>query len=543
MHLRTLGLTTAALLLSTATFAQEVGTGPNGETLAEEQTFSYRLLDQFPTLDPQLNEETAGFHVIRQLFEGLLAQDENGDLIPGVAESWEASEENTVWTFTLREDAQWSNGDPVTAQDFVYAWQRAADPETASPYGWYVELTNIVGAAEVLAGEAEPSTMGVEAVDDRTLRVTLTQPTPYFPAMTTYATLFPAHQPTIEEHGADWTSPENMVGNGAYMLDEIVLNEFFRYVKSPTYWDAENVTIEEVTGYVINDANQALTRWRAGEFDMMDDLPTGQFPALQAELPDEAFSVPRLCSYYYAYNFTESGDPALQDQRVRKALSLAIDRDVIVDQVLKGGQSAAYNFAHAATAGFEMPDIPEASMTQAERDDMAVQLMEEARADGVELDGPLQLIYNTSEAHQQIATVVSQMWRQKLGVETELANYEWQTYLDIRGNQNFDVARSAWCGDYNEASTFLDLLTTPHGANDGKFSNAELDELMAASKTSDDPNAEYTQVEQIIADEAAIAPIYHYANTFVLDSAVKGFPLNNVENNWYVKDFYRIAEE
>ena len=528
-----------AVTIATAAPVQAAGTHPvTGEALSDDQTFTYRLLDQFPTLDPQLNEDTSGFHVIRDLFEGLLSQDANGDLVPGVATHYAASDGNTTYTFTLREDARWSNGDPVTAHDFVHAWRRAVDPATASPYGWYLKLTEMVNAGDILAGNKPPSELGVRAVDDYTLEVKLNTPLPYFPAMTTYATLFPAHRATIEAHGADWTAPGNMVSNGAYMLEQVVLNEYHTRVKNPMYWDADNVIIEKVTGLVINDVNQALTRYRAGELDHLEPVPPGQYPALKKELPDEAASVPRLCSYYYAFNHTGSGNPALRDVRVRKALGMAIDRDVIVEQVLKGGQWPAYNFTHLKTAGFAMPDIAYGKLTQAERDAEAVGLMKDAGVEGLTLT----LIYNTSESHKQIATVISQMWKQKLGVGTELANFEWKTYLDIRGNQEFDMARSAWCGDYNEASTFLDLLTTAHGANDGKYSNPKVDELMRASKTAEDPRAIYSEVEQILAEDMAIVPIYHYANTFLLSADIRGWPYDNVENNWYSKNLYRVAD-
>ncbi len=534
--------TAAAALLASGALAMD--THPvTGEKLAEVQELTYRLLDQFPTLDPQLNEETAGFHVIRDIFEGLTAQDENGDLIPGVATDWSSPDGNQTWVFNLRTDAKWSNGDPVTAQDFVYGWRRAADPATGSPYAWYVELTQIVNAAEIIAGDAAPDTLGVTALDDHTLEVKLTTPLPYFPKMTTYATLFPAPQSVIEAHGSEWTQPGNIVSNGAYVLDELVLNEFHTRVKNPMYWDADNVILEKVTGVIINDANNALTRYFAGEIDYMDDLPPGQFPNLKAEYPDEAFSVPRLCSYYYALNHTDTGNPALDDERVREALSYAIDREVIVDKVLKGGQWPAYNFAHRATAGFEMPTIDYANWSQADRDARAKELMAEAGfgTGGEPLE--LKLIYNTSESHKAIATVVSQMWKQKLGVTTTMENFEWKTYLEIRGNQEFDVGRSAWCGDYNEASTFLDLVTTTHGANDGKYSNARVDELMSKSKTSEiDPQAAYTEVEQILADEMGLIPIYHYTQAFMKKPNVKGWPLNNVENNWYSKNHYIVAE-
>lgn len=543
MTVRHLFATTAAALILSAAPLLAAGTHPEtGEALSDNQTFTYRLLDQFPTIDPQLIEETAGNHVGRQVYEALIIQDENGELVPGVATSWEASEGNTVWTFSLREDAKWSNGDPVTANDFVYAWRRAADPATASPYAWYVEITSITNAAAIIAGEAEPDTLGVEALDDYTLKVTLETPLPYFPAMTTYSTLYPAHQATIEAHGSDWTKPENFVGNGAYVLKELVLNEYFTLEKSPTYWDADNTIIEEVTGIVINDVNTALTRYKAGELDKLEPLPPGQYPALLEEMPDQAHSVPRLCNYYYAFNMTDTGNPALQDVRVREAMAYAIDRDIIVDQVLKGGQAPAYNFTHWATAGFEKPTIDYSTWTQEERDAKAVELITEA---GYGVGGEpleLQLIYNTSESHKAIATVMAQMWKQKLGVDVVMENMEWQTYLEVRGEQKFDVARSAWCGDYNEASTFLDLMTTTHGANDGKYSNSKVDELMAGSKTSLDPQAAYTEVEQILAEEMAVIPVYHYANTFLLDATMKNFPMNNVENNWYVKNFYRVAE-
>ena len=530
--------TTTVAAIALATTALAAGTHPEtGEALSDNQTFNYNMLDQFPSLDPQLIEETIGSAISRDLFEGLLIQDADGNLIPGVAESYEASNGNKTYTFKLR-DSKWSNGEPVTANDFVYAWQRAVNPETASPYGWYMELTSIVNAAEILAGDMDPSELGVSALDDNTLEVHLTKPLPYFPAMTTYATMMPVPQATVEEFGVKWTDPANIVSNGAYVLTEMVLNEYVTREKNPMYWDADSVIIEKTTGYVINDVNQALTRYKAGEIDHLEPLPPGQYPALKEEMPDEASSVPRLCSYYYAFNLRPDAKPEIQDPRVRRALTLAIDRDVIVNQILKGGQWPAYNFAHLKTAGFEMPEIDFAGMTQAERDAEAKKLMEES---GVK-DLVLKLIYNTSESHKQIATIVSQMWKQKLGVSTTLENMEWKTYLNVRRDGQFDVARSAWCADYNEASTFLDLLTTPHGSNDGKFSNAEYDELMAASKTSDNPNEMYTKAEQIVADESAIAPIYHYANAFLLSSDIKGWPYNNAENNWYSKDFYRVAE-
>ena len=515
------------------------GTHPTtGEKLAEDQSFQFRVSAQFPTIDPQLIEETVGGHVARQLFEGLTTQNADGTLRPGVATEW-SSPDNKVWTFKLRQDAKWSNGDPVTANDFVWAWQRAADPATASEYAWYVELSQIENAASVIAGDITPDKLGVTALDDHTLQVTLAQPLPYFPQMTVHYTFMPSHRPTVDAHGSDWTKPENIVSNGAYVLTDMAINEFLRMAPNPNYWDAGSLIIKDITGYVINESTTALTRFKAGEFDMMDDLPPGSYPRLEAESPDETHSVPRLCSYYYTVNQSENGHPALQDPRVRKALSYAINRQVITDQVLKAGQSPAFSFTHWATAGFDMPAIDYAAWEQKDRMAKAVALMAEA---GFGPDNPIEidLIYNTSESHKQIATVVTQMWK-PLGIKVNLSNFEWQSYLEIRGNQKFDVARSAWCGDYNEASTFLDLLTSNNSNNDGKYVSAEVDKLMADSVTMSDPQPAYSQVEKILADDMAIIPIYHYTQNFVLDEAIRNWPMTNVENNWYIKDIYRAA--
>ncbi|MGL5008358.1 MAG: peptide ABC transporter substrate-binding protein [Paracoccaceae bacterium] len=541
MTIRTVLATTVAICAIATGLAFAEGTHPvTGEALSDDQTYTYRDLDSLPTIDPQLVEDNAGHDVSRQLFEGLMNQDEKGGLVPGVAESYTVSEDNKTYTFILRKDAKWSNGDPVVAGDFVYAWQRAADPATASNYAWYLELATIKNAAEIIAGEMTPDQLGVKAVDDYTLEVQLNESTPFFAEMTTFATLFPAHRATIEEFGADWTKPGNMVSNGAYMLSEMIPAEKLVAVRNPNYWDNANTIIETVTSLVINDENLALTRYQAGELDKTD-IPIGQYPDLEASNPDEATSVPNLCTYYYTVNLTESGNPALQDVRVRQALSYMLDRDVFVNAVLKGGQYPAYNLTHQYTAGFTLPEIDYATWTQADRDAKALELMTAA---GFGPDNPLELtlIYNTSDAHKALATVVAQMAKQKLGVNITLANYEWKTYLEVRGQQQFDLARYAWCGDYNEASTFLNIMTTGNEANDGRWSNAEYDALMAEAKTMADPSANYTKAEQIMAAEMPILPLYQYTSNFMLDASIKGYPYDNVQNNWYAKDMYRVAE-
>ncbi len=358
--------------------------------------------------------------------------------------------------------------------------------------------------------------------------------------MTTHATVFPTHQATIEKHGDQWTRPENMVSNGAYKLTEWVLKERTTRERNEMYWNNEATILDKVVTLVINEENVAFTRFQAGELDWTQ-VPSGQYPRLKKEMPDETFSVPRLCNYYYTFNLSESGPEAFKDVRVRKALSYAVDRNVIVENVLQAGQYPAYTFTPGATAGFDVPDVDFAGMTQADRDAKAKELLAEA---GYGADNPLKfdMLYNTSEGHKKIATAIAAMWKQKLGVEAVLANMEWKTFLETRGNQDFQLARGAWCGDYNEASTFLDLVTSPSGYNDGKYSNSEVDELMVSAKTSDNPNANYTRVEQILAEEMPVIPVYHYTANLMLKKNLKGWPFGNVEQNWYSRNLYKVAE-
>jgi len=511
-----------------------------GEELADDQTFTYWHGDEHSSHDPQILEDTYGSNIARDLFEGLLSQDADGNLISGVAETWSANDSKDVYTFNLRKNAKWSNGDPVTAHDFVYAWQRAVDPATASPYSWFMEIMSIKNGAEAISGDVPPSDLGVKAIDDHTFQVELTASLPYFAAMTTHATTFPTHQATIEKHGSDWTKPANMVSNGAYVLTEHVINERLVRERNPMYWDNENTILEKVIVLVIPDENQGLTRYLAGELDQ-GPVPAGQYKKLKAQYPDQATSFPRLCNYYYTFNLSDSGIEAFQDVRIRKAMAYAIDRNVITEDVLQAGQTPAYTFTPGSTAGFDVPKVAFSKMTQAERDAMAVSLMEEA---GYGKDNPLSftMIYNTSESHKKIATVMAQMWKQKLSINATMENTEWKTFLDIRGKQDFEIARGAWCGDYNEASTFLDLLTTPSGYNDGKYSNAAVDQLMNEAKTSSDSSKLYTTVERIIAAEMPVIPIYHYAGVFMLNPQLKGWPYDNVEQNWYSRNFYKVAK-
>lgn len=526
----------ALMVAAPAAFAADV---PEGTKLSENQTYTFWLLDALTSIDPQINSTVDGSDVVRNLFEGLYNEDLKGDLVPGVALSHDVSEDKLTYTFHLRPEAKWSDGKPVAAQDFVYSWRRLADPATASEYAWYMELMQVKNASEITAGDVAPEELGVKAVDDHTLEVTLTTPLPYFPKMLVHGSTFPVRQDIVEKFGDDWTKVGNLVGNGAYTLTAHKHGEQIDMDKSETYWDTDKTVMTHLTGLVINDNSIGLTRYLAGELDRVQ-IPAGQYPRLSKEYPDQATSLPYACSYIYMMNLSDKGPEALKDVRVRKALSYAMNRDIIVDKVLQGGQKAAYNWAHWAISGFEMPDIDYASWTQEERLAKAKELLAEA---GYGPDNPLKLTinYNTDEGHKKIAIAAQQFYR-ALGIDLTLNNMEWKVHIEKMQNQDFDMARYAWCGDYNEASTFLDLFTSYSGHNNGKFVNEEYDALMKESKTAENPQPLYTQAEQILAAEMPVVPIYHYAKVDMISPDIKGLPLENLMQTWYGRELYRVAE-
>jgi len=529
----------SAILTSTTVLA--AGTHPtSGETLADDQTFTYSILDEHSSVDPQIVEDVSGADIVRDLFEGLMNQDADGNLIPGAASGFSTNDDKTVYTFTLRKDAKWSDGQRVTAGDFVYSWRRLADPKTGSPYSWFAEIMSIEGVGDVMSGDADPSTLGVTAIDNHTLEVRLTASLPYFAAMTTHGSTFPSPEWAIDEHGNEWTKPGNIVSNGAYVLTEHIPNERSVRERNSLYWNNSATILDKVVALVINDENTDLTRYLAGELDK-GAVPSGQYLRLKKEYPNQATSFPRLCNYYMTFNVSPSGPEAFKDQRVRQALSYAVDRSVITDKILQAGQIQAFTFTPGATAGFDVPEVEFGKMTQDERNHKAKHLLDDA---GYGADNPLKFdyLYNTSEGHKKIAIAVQQMWKQTLGVEVTLANMEWKTFLKTRGSQDFELARGAWCGDYNEASTFLDLLTSKSGYNDGKYNNTEVDDLMAEAKTLSDTSANYTRIEEILANDMPVIPIFHYAGVFMMKENLKGWPYGNVEQNWYSRNLYKVAE-
>ncbi|MFS2225722.1 peptide ABC transporter substrate-binding protein [Pantoea sp. B65] len=534
-------LTLSALLIASACSTAIAASVPAGARLAEKQEIVRHIKDEPASLDPVKAVGLPEIQVIRDLFEGLTNQDAQGNIVPGVALSWQSTD-NKTWIFTLRKDARWSNGEPVTADDFVYSWRRLVDPKNTSSFAWFADLAGIENAKAITSGAMPADKLGVTALDDYRLKVTLAKPVPYFVSLTANFALYPTPQKVIEKLGNDWTKAGNMVGNGAYQLQDRVVNEKLVLVRNSHYWDNPHTVLNKVTFVPINEESSATKRYRAGDIDITESFPKNLYQLLKKEIPQEVYTPDQLGTYYYAFN-TQQGPTA--DVRVRKALSWSIDRKIIAEKVLGTGEKPAWHFTPDVTAGFR----PKASILQQHsQEELNAQAKALLAAAGYGPSKPLDLtlLYNISENNQKVAIAVASMWKKNLGVNVKLQNQEWKTYIDSRNSGNFAVIRASWVGDYNEPSTFLSLLTSSHTGNIARFKDASYDNLL--EKASNESNAvarndDYNRAEQILADQVPIAPIYQYTNGRLIKPWVKGYPITNPEDVAYSREMYILQHD
>nr|WP_244590333.1 peptide ABC transporter substrate-binding protein [Xenorhabdus stockiae] len=525
------------LSLPLSVYAADV---PVGTQLDPHQELVRHLKDEPASLDPIKSFGLIEAQVLRDLLEGLVNQDADGKPVPGVAINWKTTD-NKTWIFTLRQDARWSNGDKVTASDFVYSWQRLVNPKNASSFSWFAALAGIQNAQKIIDGKLPPEKLGVEALDAYTVKVTLDRPVPYFPNMTTHFSLYPVNKQNVEKYGNDWTKVGHLVGNGAFMLTGRVVNEKIVLSPNPYYWDHKKTVLKKVTFVPINQESHAVNRYLAGDLDITESFPKNMYHKLLHDIPGEVFTPDQLGTYYYAFNTQRA---PTNDIRVRQALAMTINKNLVAEKILGTGEKPAWHFTPDVTAGFHPEKSQQQIITQQERDRRARLLLKEA---GYGPDNPLKLslLYNNLENNQRIAIAVSSEWKKKLGVEVKLVNQEWKTYVDNRNTGNFDVVRASWTGDYNEPSSFLSLLTSTHSGNLAKFHNPAYDALLKeASLETDDAarNRDYNQAEKMIEEQAPIVPIYQYTNGRLIKKWLKGYPITNPEDVAYSHTMYIIKK-
>ncbi|MDY3305586.1 ABC transporter substrate-binding protein [Psychrobacter sanguinis] len=504
--------------------------------LADKQELVINNGAEPESLDPHKVSGVPESNILRQMFVGLTTTDPDGKTIPGMAESWESAD-NKVWTFKIR-DAKWSNGDPVTAEDFVYSFRRVVDPNTASPYASYLADDKVLNAQEVIDGKVKPDALGVKALDEKTLQVTLSEPVPYFPDTLIHTSVKPVPQKVVEKFGEKWTDPANIVVNGPYKISEWQVNDKIVLERNESYYDNANTTLEKITLLAIPSSTTDVARYQAGEIDITyNEVPPEQFASLKEQLGDQLQVSPMLCTYYYEFNTVK---PPFNDARVRRALALALDRNIISDKVVGQGQTPAYQLTPVATNGMQNNTPEWQSWDQAKRVEEAKKLLKEA---GYSESKPLkfELLYNTNDNHKKIAVAASSLWKQSLGfVDVSLINKEWKTYLDTRRNGNYQVARAGWCGDYNEPSTFLNIVKTGNSNNQGKYSSANFDSLMTqtlkAGVTPEQRAGIYKQAEAQLDADMPNINVYHYVSPRLIKPYVVGFSTKDPLDNWQAKD-------
>ena len=474
-------------------------------------------------LDPHLATGLSEYSVISALFEGLVAEDPV-DLhpVPGVAESWEVSPDGLVYTFHLRAGAKWSNGEPVTAQDFVDSWRRALSPALAAPNASMLYVVR--GAEDFNQGRlADFSRVGATAPDARTLRVTLTQPTPQFPAMLNQTVWFPVNLRSLaasgppDARGNPWAQPGRLVGNGPFVLKSWRPGQEIVVEKSPAYWDAARVRLQAIRFFPFDSVDAAERAFRAGQLHLTETLPIGKIDAYRRESPQLLRTDPVLDTYFFRLNARRA---PLNDERVRRALSLAIDRQLIVGKILRGGQQPATAFTPPGLPGYTPPAAVTTDFAEARR------LLAAAGFPGGQGLPPIDLLYNTSENHRAVCEAVQEMWRRELGLEVRLVNEELKAVLADRQAGHYQILLYDWQADYLDAASFLDVWRGDSGNNNTGWSSVDYDRLLAAAARTADPAARaalFQQAERLLLADAPIIPLYFNTHVFLLQPAVKNW--------------------
>lgn len=490
---------------------------PPGTQLAEKQEI-VRNNGSFPaSLDVHKVESNVELNIIHDFFDGLVYTDRKGKIEPRLAESWE-TQDNQTWLFHLRKGAKWSDGSPITAHDVVFSWRRLLDPTMGSPYGSYLGTAHVINADDILSGKKKAEELGVKALDDLTLEVKLDKPVAYFLQMLTHPILVPISERVVKKHGDKWTHPDTFVGSGAFKLAEWKVNENVIGVRNPNYWDDKNTVINKVTYLALTSEKSDLNRYLAGEIDITLTIPLDSFASLKKTLGDQVHIDPMLSTYYYAFNTKK---PPFNDVRVRKALSLAIDRDVIAGKIFGMGQLPAYDILPPNIGGITLTPPEYASWTQEQRIKKAKELLNEA---GFNEKNPLKfnLLYNTRESHKKLAIAVTAMWKKNLGVQANLQNQEWKVMLDNMHQNKFDVVRYAWTADYDSPMSFLGIFLTGSSHNIPLYENSDFDQLVIKAGETND-TAYYQKAMDIFNNDMPVIPIYYYVTNRMIKPYVGGF--------------------
>ncbi|NIF48039.1 MULTISPECIES: ABC transporter substrate-binding protein [Enterobacteriaceae] len=508
---------------------------PPGTELAAKQELVRNNGSEPASLDPHKVESDVESNIIGDFFDGLIRVKNDGSIEPHLAEKWD-NQDNKVWTFHLRPGIKWSNGEPITAQDVVWSWKRLVDPKTGSPYATYPGTMHIENANDIAEGKKPVDSLGVKALDANTVQVTLDQPTSAFLLMLGHTSMVPVSEAAVEKFGDKWTQPANFVSSGPYKLSQWVVNEKVVGERNKQYWDDAHTVINKVTYLPVTSGTADINRYKAGEIDITYTVPETLFASLKKSIPDQVHITPYLSTYYYEFNTTKA---PFNDPRVRLALNLALDKDIIAGKVLGQGQKPAWLVSQPKIGGITLKPAEYGSWSHDKRVAEAKKLLAEA---GFNESHPLQfnLLYNTSESHQRIAIAASSMWKKNIGVEAKLQNQEWKTMLDTKRTGNYDLVRYGWIADYDDAATYLNNFRTGDSQNSSKYSNPAYDEIIAKASqatTQEERAKYYQQAEDILAKDVPTIPIYHYVKVQLVKPYVGGYAPSTL-GKYLTQDLY-----
>ena len=485
------------------------------------------------SLDPQKARTAESQTILRDLCEGLTSLDKSAAAAPGVAREWTVSDDGKTYTFKLRPDARWSNGDRVVAQDFVAGLRRLVDPATASPYAQVIDV--IANAGDIIAGKKPPQSLGIGAPDEATVLIHLAAPAPYLPGLVAHPSTCPVHRPTLARHGEAFARPGIMVSNGAFVLKEWLQGAYIRATRNRYYWNDSATRLQAVKYLLIADENAELTRYRGGELQITAVVPRGQFDWIKANLGDQLHVSPQLSTYYYGFNLRRA--PFRDDPGLRRALSLVIDREKLAQLVLRVGELPAYGWVPPGVYNYTSQSFDYRAKPLAERLAEARRLYAQS---GYSSDKPLrfELRYNAGEVHNKLAVAIASMWKQALGVEARLTAVEFKSLLQDIDRGDVEVFRSSWVGDYNDAYTFAQYLKSDFGLNLTHYRNPEYDALLltAAAQVSVAKRRELLQqAERLMLHDHPLIPLYFYVNKHLVKPQVEGW-YDNIMNVVYSKD-------
>lgn len=485
------------------------------------------------SLDPQRARSFEAQTVLRDLYECLTAIGRDGGTVPGLAREWTVSGDGLLYTFMLRPEARWSNGDAVVAQDVVFALRRLVDPKTASQYAQVVDI--LLNAKDIIRGRKAPTTLGAFASAEGHVVIRLAAPAPFLPALLAHPSTCPVHRPTIEREGSKFARPGIMVSNGAFTLEEWTRGTELVLKRNPRYWNDAATRLDIVRYLQIPDENAEFTRYRAGQLHITAVVPRGQFDLVRERYAKELHIAPQLSTNYYGFNLDR--EPFKSQRGLRRALSMVIDRERLASSVLRVGELPAYGWIPPGVYNYRSQTFDYAGLPMAERIEEARRLYAQA---GYSKQKPLrfELRYNTGEIHSRLALAIASMWKEALGVQVTLVGVEFKSLLADVDRRNVDVFRASWSGDYNDPYTFAQYLTSDFGINLPRYRNATYDALLTKAATASDMQARRAlleEAERTMLVDTPLIPLYFYVNKHLVSPRVQGW-YDNVMNVVYSKD-------